>query len=291
MAGWDEILHEIRGRSPFDDIRRKYLRELYEFTGRNTIIYYSAFLTKSNTAGLDINDNDMTGFMNAVKSLDCSLGLDLILHTPGGNPTATEAIVTYLKSKFDDIRVIVPQIAMSAGTLIAFAAQKIVMGKHSSLGPIDPQINGIAALDIISEYEKAKEEISRDPNQVVFWSSTLNKYPPGYIKMVQNSIELSETLAKSWLGSGMFDSSDESRIDSIVASFNENKESKNHGRHFSIEYCQSKGLKIEKLEDDQEFQNRVLSLHHSTLITLGDTGNVKIIENQLGKAWIININR
>ena len=62
----------------------------------------------------------MTGFMNALKGMDCSKGLDLILHTPGGSPAAAEAIVSYLRSKFhNDIRVIVPQISMSAGTMIA----------------------------------------------------------------------------------------------------------------------------------------------------------------------------
>ena len=178
MAGWDEILNEIRLKNPFDEVRRKYLANLNDFTKRNTIIYYSSFLSKSGIAGLDINDNDISGFMNAVRGLDYQVGLDLILHTPGGNPTAAEAIVLYLRSKFTDIRVIVPQIAMSAGTLIAFSAREIVMGKHSSLGPIDPQINGIAALDIISEYDEAMREVYSKPQTIAFWAAFLNKYPP-----------------------------------------------------------------------------------------------------------------
>ncbi len=63
----------------------------------------------------------------------------MILHTPGGDIAATESIVDYLYCMFDkDIRVIVPQISMSAGTMIALASKEIVMGKHSNLGPIDP---------------------------------------------------------------------------------------------------------------------------------------------------------
>ena len=66
--------------------------------------------------------------------------LDLILHSPGGSLEAAEQIVTYLRSKYDNIRAIVPQNAMSAATMIACACDEIMMGKHSALGPIDPQI-------------------------------------------------------------------------------------------------------------------------------------------------------
>ena len=55
----------------------------------------------------------MTGFMTTVNGIECQKGLDLILHTPGGDPTAAEVIVNYLRSKFNsNIRVIVPQLAM-----------------------------------------------------------------------------------------------------------------------------------------------------------------------------------
>ena len=84
MAGWDDILQAIGSRpSPIDALRREYIEKLSEKTGRNTIAYYSAFLSKHRLENLDINDSDMEGFMNAVKGMDCNKGLDLILHTPG----------------------------------------------------------------------------------------------------------------------------------------------------------------------------------------------------------------
>ena len=102
MPTWDEILKEVGGTpNTFDLIRRKYIKELSGKTGRNTIIYYSAFLQKTSLTqqGVDfgINDNDKNGFMTVVNKLDRSKGLDLILHTPGGNISATESIVFYLK--------------------------------------------------------------------------------------------------------------------------------------------------------------------------------------------------
>ncbi len=83
----------------------------------------------------------MPGLMTAVNKLDKSKGLDLILHTPGGEINATEQIVFYLRKVFkNDIRAIVPQLAMSAGTMIALSTKEIWMGLYSNLGPIDPKI-------------------------------------------------------------------------------------------------------------------------------------------------------
>lgn len=140
MGDWSKIFKEINeSQSQCDYIRRKYISDLSKITGRNVITYYSGWLSRQNTANTDINDSDMDGFMNCVHELDCSKGLDLILHTPGGSPNAAEAIVNYLRDKFKkDIRVIVPQLAMSAGTMMACASKTIIMGKQSSLGPIDP---------------------------------------------------------------------------------------------------------------------------------------------------------
>ena len=115
-------------------------------------------MTKQGVPNLDINDADMTGFMNCVHGMDCTRGLDLILHTPGGSPAAAEAIVNYLRTKFNmNIRVIIPQLAMSAGTIISCAAKEIVMGKQSSLGPIDLKFNGIPTYNIKMEFEEAKK--------------------------------------------------------------------------------------------------------------------------------------
>ncbi|RBA82659.1 S49 family peptidase, partial [Escherichia coli O111:NM] len=74
-------------------------------TGRNVIAYYSAFLSKPQIEGVDIVDDDKNGFMMAVHQLDRTKGLDLLLHTPGGNMAATESLIHYLKSMFgNDIR-------------------------------------------------------------------------------------------------------------------------------------------------------------------------------------------
>lgn len=289
MGDWSEIFKEINeSQSQYDYIRRKYISDLSRVTGRNIITYYSGWLSKQNATNVDINDSDMDGFMNCVHGLDCSKGLDLILHTPGGSPDATEAIVNYLRDKFQkDIRVIVPQLAMSAGTMMACASKEIIMGKQSSLGPIDPQFNGIPAYNIRSEFEEAKNDLLNNPANAQYWAIKLQQYPAAFMKTAIDAIELSDALVREWLGTCMYDKKkDRKTINIIVSKLNEHNKSKVHGRHFNADFCKEIGLKIKMMEDDDDLQNAILSIHHAYMITFGGTNAIKIIENQNQKSFI-----
>lgn len=300
MPSWGDLLNELQTHQnengenvqalTVDDLRSKYICKLSKLTGRNTIAYYSGWLKPGKTQNIDINDSDITGFMNALKGIDCSKGLDLILHTPGGNPTATEGIVKYLHSKFaNDIRVIVPQMAMSAGTMLACSANEILLAKHSCLGPIDPQYGGIPAYNIINEFREAKADLDNNVNSKTYWELQLKKYPAAFFYTVMDSIRLSSVLVTEWLGECMF--ADETngknkkrKISKIVNKLNANN--KSHSRHFTYEFCKKLGLKVSLLEEDQELQEAVLSVHHSFIITLDATNATKIIENQCGDRYI-----
>ncbi len=94
MPNWNQILDEIKeAGSTHDIIRRKYLSRLSKHTGRNTIAYYSGWLQKPGLRENQINDADKNGFMTVIHQLDRTKGLDLLLHTPGGEIAATESIV------------------------------------------------------------------------------------------------------------------------------------------------------------------------------------------------------
>ena len=146
MPNWEDVLEEIRVKNneyankangTVDEIRRSYLEKLYTHSERNIIAYYSGFLSKPGIAQSQIMDEDKNGFMMAVHKLDRSKGLDLILHTPGGELAATESIVNYLHQMFgNDIRAIIPQIAMFGGTMIACSCQKILMGATRISDPL-----------------------------------------------------------------------------------------------------------------------------------------------------------
>ena len=109
MPTWNDILNEIQSTAAhtpngivfnYDAVRKKYIKNFSDYRHRNVIVYYSDWLQQGKQYNLDINDGDMVGFMNAVYGLDKTKGLDLIIHTPGGYPTATESIVKYLHSIF-----------------------------------------------------------------------------------------------------------------------------------------------------------------------------------------------
>lgn len=232
--------------------------------------------------------------MNCLHGMDCSKGLDLVLHTPGGSPSAAEGIVNYLRSKFGtNIRVIVPHMAMSAGTMIACSAKEIVMGKQSSLGPIDPQFNGIPAYNIKQEFEEAKRDLAANPANAQYWAIKLQQYPAAFMKTAIDAIELSGILVEKWLGTCMFDEKrpeDVEKIKHITEKLNEHDNSKNHGRHLNIDFCKSIGLNVKAMEDDPQLQEAILSLHHAFMITLDATPAVKIIESQEKKTFISSIN-
>jgi ClpP class serine protease len=181
MPNWSEVLSEIqkeatagnqKARGAFDAIRRKYLKKLHSKTNRNIICYYSAFLSKPQVFGTDLSDDDKNAFMMSIHQLDRSKGIDLFLHTPGGSVAAAESLVDYLQQMFGkDMRAIVPQIAMSAGTMLACSCKSIVMGRHSNLGPIDPQVNGFPAQGVLDEVKTAHGEIVADPSKLQIGSS------------------------------------------------------------------------------------------------------------------------
>ena len=283
------------------------MKKLSEYTGRNTIVYYSGWLQK-NVQGVEVNDSDKTGFMTVVNGLDRTKGLDLVLHTPGGLTAATESLVDYLHSMFgNDIRAIVPQLAMSAGTMIACSCKSILMGKQSNLGPIDPQLGSLPAHGIVEEFKRAYSEIKsaqvnaithpNDPNaiaevntKIAVWQPIIAKYSPALIGECEKNIEWSETMVEDWLTRNMLSDLAPDDLErtkgTIMTELADHTVSKSHGRHIPMKKCIDIGLKIEKLEDNQTLQDLVLSVHHSCILTLSATPAIKIIENQNGIACI-----
>jgi ATP-dependent protease ClpP protease subunit len=297
MADWNDVLNEIKeAGSAHDVIRRKYLEKLSRVTGRNVIVYYSGWLQKPGISGLEINDNDKIGFMTTIHDLDRDEGLDLLLHTPGGATAATESLVDYIRQMFGtNIRAIIPQLAMSGGTMIACACEKIIMGKHSSLGPIDPQLSGLPAHGIIEEFEQAHKEIRVDQTKIALWQPIIAKYNPTLIGECRKAISWSEEMVLEWLKTGMlrneYEPEKQEKLDNIVEGLGNHAITKSHARHLSATRCEDLGLNIEMLEDDHDLQEAVLSLHHACIHTLSTTNAAKIIENQNGKAFIQQINR
>lgn len=230
----------------------------------------------------------MNAFMNAVHGLDKTKGLDLILHTPGGDLAATESLINYLRKIFkNDIRAIIPQISMSAGTIIALSCNKIIMGNQSSLGPVDPQLGGVACQSVLEEFETAVQEVTKNPASAAIWQVIFNKYTPTFITACKKAIEWSEKLMSDYIK----DIYNESSVqDKIKNTFLNNKTSYSHSRHISKDTCKETGLKIIDLEDDQKLQDAVLSLHHTYMILFDKFSISKVVENQNGGCYVQQFN-
>ncbi|NJD53034.1 MAG: hypothetical protein FIB07_09235 [Candidatus Methanoperedens sp.] len=113
--------------------------------------------------------------------------VDLILHTPGGLVLAAEMIAMAVKNHPAKVTVIVPFYAMSGGTLIALAADEIIMEKDSVLGPVDPQIKDIPAGSLISLLNKKQMENISDENIIL--SDIAKKSLVRVIKLVEWLLE------------------------------------------------------------------------------------------------------
>lgn len=297
MPNWNEVLSQIQkvsstaeaaAKGAVDFVRRDYLQKLHQHTGRNVIAYYSGFLSKPEIQS-EINDEDKNGFMMAVHRLERDKGLDLILHTPGGSIAATQSIVNYLHRMFrSDIRAVVPQIAMSAGTMIACSCREILMTKHSNLGPIDPHLRGVPAYGVITEFRRACREIKKDASRIPVWNSIIGQYRPTFLSQCENAIKRSNEFVSEQLESVMFARSKDAKRKAIavVRRLTDYRGNKAHDRHIHIEECKQMGLRVIEVEEDQTLQDLLLTVHHCYMHSLMNTASFKMIENHLGVAFV-----
>jgi len=300
MPTWGNILGEIRqsiqkgDQQAFDTIRNKYLSQHAALTGRDTIIYASRWTSGDAPPNLvSITDEDIHAFMEAISGLKND-SLDLILHSGGGSAEATDAIVSYLRQKFKHIRIIIPQAAMSAGTMLACSADVIVMGKQSSIGPIDPQfilqtsvgLQAIPAHAILEQFKRAQEDCSLNPKNLNSWSPMLNQYGPALLVRCQDQIDFGKELVGNWLKAYMFKGETEVIPDQIAEYLSNHANFKTHGKHISLEKASEIGLKILPLESDQQLQDSVLSAFHATMHAFSSTNTAKVVANQNGNCFL-----
>ncbi len=295
MPSWGEILQELQATIPqpgappdFDSVRRKYLAQLHALTGRPVILYATDWLGGGPPQAA-INLEDMQAMMEVCRGLP-GPELDLILHSPGGSAEATASIVRYLRTRYKHIRAFVPVAAMSAATMWALACNEIVMGKHSQLGPIDPQLitpqGSIPARAILDQFDRAKKECSENPSLLGAWLPILQQYGPALIEQCENAERLAKRLTTEWLVEYMFADADDPKrkADRVVDFFADHRLHQSHSLGISREQARRRGVVITSLERPQALQDAVLSVHHAAIHTLSGPA-VKIVENHLGRGF------
>ena len=214
----------------------------------------------------------------------------MVLHTPGGDLAAAKAIVKYIRDCFgNDVVAIVPQLAMSAGTMIACSCKEIIMGRQSSLGPTDPQLGGVAAGGVLEEFENAIKEVEQNPASAALWGQIIGKYHPTFLGDCQKAIDVSKEIVGKWLMDNMLseDPDADQKREEILNLLCEHKQSAMHSRHFSHSDLEKIGMNITLMEDDDNLQDRILTLHHSFMIMFQRSSIAKAIESSSGARWII----
>lgn len=184
---------------------------------------------------------------------------------------------------------------MSAACMIACAADEIVLGKHSFLGPTDPQIvlrtplgqRSVPAQAILDQFALAKKD-SSDPAKLSAWLPMLQQYGPDLLVQCQSALDMSRDLVRTWLENYMFKGQADSteRAESAAERLADHVHFKSHSRHIPRDGVVSLGLTTVELEADQLLQDLALSVFHATTHTFSGTRTAKIVENHNGRAFI-----
>lgn len=199
----------------------------------------------------------------------------VILDTPGGVVEVVERMVTTLRHAYSDVTVIVPDRAMSAGTILALSADRIMMDHLSCLGPIDPQIEKdeklVPALSYLNQFERLNQKAQKGQLTTAEYA-LLNKLDLGELYQFEQARELSIELLIKWLSSYKFKNwtktetkgdevtpqLKEERAKQIAALLNDPERWHSHGRAIDRGTLRDEvNLKIEELENDPDLYKYV----------------------------------
>ena len=136
---------------------------------------------------IDINDAEEV--LRACELTDPEVPLDIVLHTPGGLVLAATQIARAVRGHKGKVTVFVPHYAMSGGTLIALAADEIVMSPHAVLGPVDPQLGQYPAASLLKAV--AKKPVAEVDDQTLVMADVAEK------AIAQVRASVSELLSRS----------------------------------------------------------------------------------------------
>ncbi len=141
---------------------QKALNDIVQIRQRQTICYLGNIYNSSVTGGNSIQAEDVLPFTEVLNSISSDQGVDIILVTPGGSAQTVARLVEMLREKFQDVQFILPDIAMSAGTIMVMSGNEIIMTENARIGPIDPQVsnkygNYVPAQSLLNLIEDIRE--------------------------------------------------------------------------------------------------------------------------------------
>jgi hypothetical protein len=292
MGAFSEYLDKQWGFNEISFERKNQLKRISELRNRDVIVY-SGDSTKPGVPSL-IEYNDVLAFSDQLSNLSGDK-LDIILETPGGFAEVVEDLVRIIRSKYEDVAIIIPGMAKSAGTIFSMAANDILMCKSSSLGPIDAQIgmpNGkrFSADAFLCGLEKIKNEVEGKKLNPAY-IPILQNISPGEIQHCENAQNFSKTLVSRWLKEYKFrdwrvhkstnkvvtDEEKEARAEAIAEELGDHSRWLTHSRSINVDDLTDMGLKISNYEESPELFDAI-SRYYTLMRMSFDAGVYKIFE-------------
>ena len=172
--------------------------------------------------------------------------------------------------------------------MTACACKSILMARHANLGPIDPHLGGLPAYGVIQEFKRAFREIKKDSSKAFVWQPIISQYHPTFLTQCQNAISWSNDFVRHQLETVMFHGQPyaKQKATRIVRKLSDVRGNKTHQRHIHFDECKAMELEVELIEDDQQLQDLVLTVHHCYMHSLMNTAAFKMIENHAGAAFV-----
>jgi hypothetical protein len=285
---WNNFLgsnKQLSGQELFQ-LRKACYNDIESVRNRPLIIYASKFIDGSGQgAPVLIDINDVDGFTDLVNHINGTDSIDVLIHSPGGRPDATERIVYILRSRFKEVNFLIPHSAYSAATMLALSGNNIIMHPSATLGPIDPQINGIPARSIKRGFEKVKRIIMEEgPEALPAYIPLIEKYSLDLLELCDDSEKLSKELVGSWLKQYMFkDKINQSTIKKAVNYFSNYDKHLLHSR--PLVYDKLKALKLNIQVADSPLRDLLWEAYILINGFFNITAFVKLYESSHGVSW------
>lgn len=271
MSGEKEklVLEKVwEERSQGHTTRQDLYEKLEDLLGLPVISFVTSFKYP-----VQIEDSDTDILEGIFQKSNLSEGFVLLLSSPGGSGLAAERIINICRaySGSKGYQVIVPGKAKSAATMICLGAEKVIMGKTSELGSIDPQIvysaddsneaKWFSLHNIINSYEDLFQKAVNEEGNLEPYLQQLSNYDSREIEEFKSQVDLSEDIAIKALKTGMMEGREEEEIVRKIKYLLTPEEVKIHGRPIYSKEAEECGLNIETKEPNSEFWSTVYELY------------------------------
>lgn len=237
-------------------LRTACYKDIEQIRGHPLIVYASNFTTPLSQFSGGANAillDDLDGFTDLISRVSADVKeVDIIIHSGGGSADATERIVSILRNRFEKVHFLVPHSAYSAATMLALSGDSIVLHPSATLGPIDPQLDGIPARSIIRGFENVREAIKREgPEALPAYIPLIEKYTLSLLEQCNDADLLSKQLVSAWITNYMLKGvGNAETIENAVTYFSNYDAHKTHSRPLFYEKIKGFGLNIEQSNDE-----------------------------------------